>query len=126
MYLDEVVSLPEPRAQVDLLPIRPGAQEAVSHSVHQMMFVNALKFGIGYGTSRRLTHGTTTMSNAEEDYDRKVIGDKTYYIKPKSMYPDRDDGREKQPGAPGEEEKDRSQNRSKRKFGPIFILFDKL
>ena len=38
------------------------------------------------------------MSNAEEDYDRKQIGDKIYYIKPKSLYPDRDDGREKQEG----------------------------
>lgn len=51
----------------------------------------------GFG-SKRFTHGTTTLSNAEEDYDRKQIGDKIYYIKPKSLYPDRDDGREKQEG----------------------------
>ena len=49
-----------------------------------------------------MTHGTTTLSNAEEDYDRKQIGDKIYYIKPKSLYPDRDDGREKQDGEPGQ------------------------
>lgn len=62
------------------------------------LYLNVLGIVVtGYGTSRRLTHGTTTMSNAEEDHDRKVIGDKTFYIKPKSMYPDRDDGREKQP-----------------------------
>ena len=66
-----------------------------------------------YGTSRRNTHGTTTGSNAEVDHDYTTIDGKRIYIKPKSLYPDRDDGREKQPGEDGE---DRSKSRTKRKF----------
>ena len=53
------------------------------------------------------------MSNAEEDHDRKTIGDKVYYIKPKSLYPDRDDGRERQPA---EGDDDRTQSRVRGKF----------
>ena len=67
-----------------------------------MLILNCFYFGlVGFGTSKRLTHGTTTLSNAEEDYDRKTIDGKTYYVKPKSLYPDRDDGREKQPNEVG-------------------------
>lgn len=54
------------------------------------------------------------MSNAEEDHDRKTIDNKVFYIKPKSMYPDRDDGREKQPAEDGGE--DRTHSRVKCKY----------
>jgi len=66
----------------------------------------------GFGTSKRLTHGTTTLSQEQEDYDRKTIDGKTYYIKPKSLYPDRDDGREKFPDGEAE---DRTNSRVRRK-----------
>ena len=73
----------------------PGVLEAVSLQLKRSNIQTFYLSVIGFGSTRRHTNGTTTVSNAEEDYDRKTVGDKVYYIKPKSLYPDRDDGREK-------------------------------
>ena len=44
---------------------------------------------VGFGTSRRLTHGTTTLSQEQEDHDHTVIDGIKYSIKPKPLNPDR-------------------------------------
>ena len=49
----------------------------------------------GFGTSKRLTHGTTTFSQEQEDHDHTIIDGKKIRIKPHSLYPERDAEEEK-------------------------------
>lgn len=51
---------------------------------------HALVAVTGFGTSKRLTHGTTTLSEQQEDYDHTIINGEKIKIRPKSLYPERD------------------------------------
>lgn len=66
---------------------------------------------IEFGTSKKLTHGTTTLSQEQEDHDHIYIDGEKIKIKPHSLYPDRDAQNEPKK----REDDDRSQSRAKRK-----------
>lgn len=69
----------------------------------------------GFGnTTKRLTHGTTTLSQEQEDYDHIGSGADRRSIKPKSLYPSRDAENAPAPRRGGDkDDDDRSQSRTR-------------
>ena len=103
---------------VDWLPLQRREQVVVSLNFGALNGFTesfAILAVTGFGnTTKRLTHGTTTLSQEQEDHDHTIVDGIKRKIKPKSLYPSRD-AEEAGPQRRADDD-DRSQSRTRCKL----------